>query len=142
MNRSELSIMIILRVIGVCGLFAIPAIFLPYSWMNAIHEYMGLGELPDAPIVSYLARSLSAFYAIVSTIILFISFDIRRYRSFVKLWAIIVIVTGFVLLGIDITAGMPTSWTLGEGPPTIVVGLVVLWLQRKITVKSDDHHEP
>jgi len=142
MNRSELSIVIILRVIGVCGLFAIPAIFLPYSWMNAIHEYMGLGELPDAPIVSYLARSLSAFYAIVSTIILFISFNIRHYRSFVKLWAIIVIVTGFVLLGIDIAAGMPTSWTMGEGPPTIVVGLVVLWLQRKITVESDDHHEP
>ncbi len=142
MTKSELAIAVILRVIGITGLFAIPAIFLPYSWMNAIHEYMGLGELPDAPIVSYLARSLSAFYAIVSTIILFISFDIRHYRSFVKLWAIIVIVTGFVLLGIDITAGTPTSWTLGEGPPTIVVGLVVLWLQRKITVKSDDHHEP
>ncbi|MCH7687985.1 MAG: hypothetical protein IH899_15115 [Planctomycetes bacterium] len=142
MNRSELSIVIILRVIGVTGLFAIPAIFLPYSWMNAIHEYMGLGELPDAPIVSYLARSLSAFYAIVSTITLFVSFDIRRYRSFVKLWAIIVIVTGFVLLGIDVTAGMLMSWTLGEGPPTIVVGLVVLWLQRKITVESDIHPSP
>ena len=63
MNRSELAIVIILRVIGITGLFAIPAIFLPYSWMNAIHDYMGLGELPDTPIVSYLARSLSAFYA-------------------------------------------------------------------------------
>ena len=67
--------------------------------------------------------------------------DIWRYRCFVKLWAIIVIVTGFVLLGIDMTAGMPTSWIIGEGPPTIVVGLIVLWLQRKITVASDDHHE-
>ena len=137
MNRSELSIVIILRVIGVTGLFAVPAIFFPYSWMNAIHEYLGLGELPDAPIVSYLARSLSAFYAIVSTSILFISCDIRRYRSFVKLGAIIVIVTGFVLLGIDITAGMPMSWTLGEGPPTLAVGLVVLSLQRHIVDQSD-----
>ena len=142
MNRSELAIVIILRVIGVTGLFAIPVIFMPYSWMNPIHDYMGLGELPDTPIVSYLARSLSAFYAILSSITLFVSCDIRRYRSFVKLWAIIVTVTGFVLLGIDITAGMPTSWTLGESPPTIAVGLVVLWLQRKITVASDDHHEP
>jgi hypothetical protein len=48
-------------------------------------------------------------------------------------------VTGFVLLGIDLAAGMPTSWTLGEGPPTIVVGLVVLGLQRKISVKSENH---
>jgi hypothetical protein len=142
MNRSELGIVIILRVIGVCGLLAIPAIVLPYSWMNAIHDIVGLGELPDAPIVSYLARSLSAFYAIVSTITLFVSCDIRRYRSFVKLWAIIVIVTGFVLLGIDIAAEMPTSWTASEGPPTIAIGLIVLWLQRKITVESDDHHDP
>ena len=136
MKRSEFSIVIILRVIGVTGLFAIPAIFLPYSWMNAIHESMGLGELPDAPIVSYLTRSLSAFYAILSTIILFISFDIRYYRSFIKLLALIIIVTGIVLTGIDVTAGMPTSWTISEGPPTIVVGLVVLWLQKKIAVES------
>ena len=137
MNKSELAIVIILRVVGISGLFAIPAIFLPYSWMDAIHAYVGLGELPDAPIVSYLARSLSAFYAIVSAITLFISFDIRRYRSFLKLWAVIVIVTGFVLLGIDIEAGMPMSWTLCEGPPTIAIGLVVLWLQRWIRDQSD-----
>jgi len=86
--------------------------------------------LPDAPIVSYFARSLSAFYAMMSTIILFISFDIRRYRSFAKLWAYLAIIAGFVLLGIDVTAVMPLSWTLTEGPPTIAI--VVLWLQRLI----------
>jgi len=141
-NRSELAIVIIMRVIGVSGLFAIPAIFLPYSWMNAIHEYMGLGVLPDAPIVSYLARSLSAFYAVVSTITLFIASDIRRYRSFVTVWAIIAIMNGFVLLGIDVTAGMPVSWTVSEGPPVIATALLVLWLQRKIAVVSHDHYEP
>ncbi len=140
-NKSELVIVIIMRVIGVSGLFAIPAVFIPYSWMNAIHELMGLGVLPDAPIVSYLARSLSAFYAIVATITLFISLDLWRDRAFVKLWAIIVIATGFVLLGIDVTTGMPMSWTASEGPPTIAVGLVVLWLRRKITVKSEDHRD-
>ena len=141
MTKPERAIVIILRLIGGCGLFAIPAIFLPYSWMNAIHEYVGLGELPDAPIVSYLTRSLSAFYAAVSVIILFVSFDIRRYRSFVKLWAVIIVAMGFVLLGIDVAAGMPTSWTLSEGPPTIAVGLLILWLQQKIPVGSDGHHE-
>lgn len=139
MTKPELAIVIILRIVGVSGLFAIPAIFLPYSWMNAIHEYVGLGELPDTPIVSYLARSLSAFYAFVSAITLLISSDIRRYRSFVNLWAVLATLTGVALLGIDITAGMPTSWTFGEGPPTIVVGLVMLWLQGKIT---PDDHEP
>ena len=142
LNKSELAILIIVRVIGVSGLLAMPAIFLPYSWMNAIHETMGLGVLPDAPIVSYLARSLSGFYAIAGTIAWFISLDIRHYQSLVKLLAVIAIVSGFVLLGIDVTAGMPTSWTVSEGPPTIAIGLLVLWLQSKIAEKSDVHHEP
>ena len=107
-----------------------PAIFFPYTWMNAIHDYMGLGTMPDAPIVSYLARSLSAFYAVVATITLFIASDIRRFRSFVKLWSIIITVMGFVLLCIDVAAGMPASWTIGEGPPTIAIGLLVFWLQQ------------
>ena len=141
MTKPERAIVIIFRLIGGCGLFAIPAIFLPYSWMNAVHEYVGLGELPDAPIVSYLARSLATFYAAASVVILFVSFDIRRYRSFVKLFAVIFVAIGFVLLGIDVAVGMPTSWTLSEGPRAIVVGLLILWLQQKIPVGSDGHHE-
>ena len=86
--------------------------------------------------VGYLARSLTLFYAIVSAITLFVSLDIRRKKSFLKLWAVIVVVTGLVLLGIDIAEGMPLSWTLWEGPPTILIGLVVLWLQRNFSVDS------
>lgn len=134
MNKSEIAIVVILRVVGIGGLFAIPAIFLPYSWMNAIHQFLGLGELPHAPIVDYLARSLSAFYAVMSAIILFVSCDVRRYRGLLKLWAILVIAVGCALLGIDLHAGLPLSWTISEGPPTIVVGLIVLWLQRNVVV--------
>ena len=129
MNKSELANVIILRLIGVSGLFAIPAIFFPIAWMAAIHDYVGLGPMPEGPIVSYLARSLSAFYAAVAAITLFISTDIRRYGPLVRLWAIIVIVLGCLLLGIDMSAGMPFAWTISEGPPTIAIGFVVLWLQ-------------
>jgi hypothetical protein len=33
-------------------------------------------------------------------------------------------------LGIDLYSGMPEFWTLAEGPFTIVIGAVVLWLLR------------
>jgi hypothetical protein len=134
MNKSEVAIVVILRVVGIGGLFAIPAIFLPFSWMNAIHQSAGLGELPDAPIVDYLPRSLSAAYAIISAMTLYVSFDIRRYRGFIQLWAIVVIAFGCAQLGIDLHAGLPLSWIIGEGPPTIVVGLIALWLQRNVSV--------
>ncbi len=138
MNRSEFVIMIIMRTMGVGGLLAIPAIFLPYSWMNACHEFLGLGTMPDAPIVSYLARSLSAFYAIVGTISLSVSFDIWRNRSLVRLWAIILTMMGIVLFGIDLASGMPTSWICIEGPPTMIIGLVLLRLQTSIRAMPND----
>lgn len=131
-NRAEWTIVIIMRVLGVGAMLAIPAIFLPYSWMNAIHRYLGLGELPNVPIVLYLARSLSAFYAVVGAIALFMSRDIRTNRAFVPLWGLLILAMGFVMLGIDITAGMPTIWTISEGPPTVLCGAVVLWLCRHI----------
>lgn len=138
MNRSEWIITVILRVMGAGGMLAIPAIFFPYSWMNAIHGYLGLGELPDAPIVSYLARSLSVFYAMMGAISLFISLDVRGNRSFVKLWGFATGVVGLVLLGIDINAGMPASWTVGEGPMVASAGMIVLWLQRDIASTGSD----
>jgi len=55
--------------------------------MDGIHHYVGLGEMPKSPIVNYLARSLSAFYAMLGAFTLFISFDINRYRNLVTLWA-------------------------------------------------------
>ncbi len=132
MNKHERVIVILLRIIGISGLFAIPAIFLPYSWMNATHEFLGLGELPNAPIVDYLTRSLSAFYAVVALHALLISADVRKYRAFVKLWAVFATCFGVVILGVDLHAGLPLSWTLSEGPPTILVGVLLLWLHRFI----------
>ncbi|MHB0959370.1 MAG: hypothetical protein ACYC6N_07085 [Pirellulaceae bacterium] len=128
-SRSELAIVVILRVVGIAALLAIPAIFFPYSWMNAIHERLGLATLPDTPIVSYLARSLSLFYAVMGTITLFITSDIRRYRSLVTLVGLLYIVLGLTQLGIDVYSGMPILWTLAEGPFGVAIGAMVLWLQ-------------
>ena len=87
MRNSEFSVVIILPGIGNSGLFAIPFIFLTFPWMDGFHNYVGIGEMPKAPIVNYLARSLSAFYAILGAFTLFISFDINRYRNLVTLCA-------------------------------------------------------
>jgi hypothetical protein len=131
-TRSELAIVIILRIMGVSALLAVFAVFFPYSWMNACHEFMGLGTLPDAPIVSYLARSLSTFYAMHGVLTLFLSSDIRRYRPLIVLWGVVMTAIGAFLLGIDLASGMPQGWTWSEGPPTMAIGLTVLWLQRHI----------
>jgi hypothetical protein len=46
MNRAEQWLAILLRANGVVMLLAIPAIILPFDWMDACHRWLGLGELP------------------------------------------------------------------------------------------------
>ena len=127
MHRSERVAVFVLRLIGIGGLCAIPAILMPDSWIAAIHTAAGLGEFPDAPIVGYLARSLSAFYAFNGAIALVISFDIRRYRPVIRLLAALFTMMGLVLLGIDLATGMPLLWTVCEVPSTIAIGVILFW---------------
>ena len=55
-----------LRWVGGVSLLALVAVFMPYSWMDTIHQALGMGTLPAVPIVGYLARSLSLFYALMA----------------------------------------------------------------------------
>lgn len=120
---------------GAFATFAIVPVFFPYAWMNSLHQLAGLGELPSEPIVLYLARSTSAFYFMVGVYAMAFSTDISRYRPLIKLWAMMISLMGLMLIGIDLSAGMPVYWTLSEGPPLFAIGLLATWLVRII---SDD----
>lgn len=137
MKRPERAVVFVLRLVGVCGMCALPAVIMPSSWMSAMHAAAGLGELPDAPIVGYLARSLSAFYAFNGAIALYLSFDVPRFRPVIQLVAMLFTIMGFVLLGVDLFVGMPLLWTLGEVPATIAIGGVLLWLLRDSRLTVD-----
>ena len=75
---------------------------MPYSWMNAIHSRLGMGELPSAPVVGYLARSTSAFYAIIGGLAWLISYDLRRYASLTLYLGIVFVCMGIILFGVDL----------------------------------------
>jgi hypothetical protein len=131
LTRSELAAVIILRVIGIGALFATAALLLPMDWMDAIHRFLGLGPMPRGPIVEYLARSLTAFYAALGSIVLLVSLDLQRYRPLAVWLAVLFCLMGCALVAIDWSAGLPAGWTATEGPPTIAVGALLLWLLRK-----------
>jgi hypothetical protein len=123
----------LLRVSGVILLLALVAVVMPFSWMEEIHRWLGMGELPAGPIVGYLARSLSLFYALHGALLIFVSLDIRRYLPVVKFLAVASILFGFGMIIVDSAAGMPLYWILCEGPLVIPLGIVLLWLAGKIT---------
>ena len=132
MIRSEWLLKIVLRVTGVACLFATVAVFMPTCWMQCVHEWLGLGELPTQPVVVYLARSTSAFYAILGGLILIISSDIRKYSGIITYVAVIALVFSVVMLVIDVVIKLPMFWIVGEFLSAFPLGVIILVLQRNM----------
>ena len=112
MTKSDKVLVILFRyLLGIGSLFALVPVVMPWSWMAATHRWLGLGEMPTGPIVSYLARSLSAFYALVRALCLVMASDLERYRPLVRFFGVCLTLLGIVFTGVDLAAGMPWWWT-------------------------------
>jgi hypothetical protein len=120
-----------LRITGGVSLLAAIFVFVPYSWMNAIHQILGMGELPSNPIVGYLARSTSAFYALLGGLLLVVSRDVRRHRSVLTYLGLAVASFGLVLLFVDSVEGLPLFWRICEGPFVFLLGVAMFYLNRR-----------
>jgi hypothetical protein len=121
---------LLLRFLGVGSLFALVAVFMPSSWMAAAHRWLGLGEMPTGPVVEYLARSLSTFYALVGALCLVVASDLGRYRPLVRFLGVAFALMSLALLGVDLAAGMPWWWSASEGPGGVAFGVLLLVLTR------------
>jgi len=132
MNTNEKLLKWLLRASGVVMLAALGAVVMPYRWMDEIHRTLGMGALPDAPIVRYLTRSSSLLYALHGALILFIACDVKRWLPIIHFLGTASVVFGLVMLAIDWNAGLPGFWSAVEGPFVIVLGGVILWLARRL----------
>ena len=108
----------LLFVLGGLAASAVVPMVLPFAWLQAANDALGLASLVDTPLTQYLTRSLSAVYALFGAMTIYIGLDVRRYR---RLIVVIGWLTGCLALAltvIDFAVGMPASWSWGEGPPT------------------------
>ncbi len=131
-TTNHRALIILLRVGGVAACTAIVACVMPITWIVATHRWLGLGDFPDAPITQYLARSLSAFYAVFGGLAIVVSTNVQRYAPIILFLAYVTIAFGVLITGIDLAVGMPTYWTLFEGPPTFILGVIILLLVRRV----------
>lgn len=135
MDRPDLRervLVLALRALGGLTLAAVFAIFLPRDRMAEIHAALGLGGLPQVPIVDYLSRSVSALYALHGGLLLVVAHDLRRHRPIVRYLGWASLAFGALVTGIDLSAGMPAYWTWDEGPPIVAMGLALLYLLRSV----------
>lgn len=121
---------VFLRVVGSVAMLAVFAVVMPYSWMDAIHQGLDMGSLPAAPVVGYLARSTSAFYAILGGLLWVLSFDLKRYQPILTYLGVVTVLFGITLWCVDFAEGMPPFWRNGEGPINIFLGAVIFWGSR------------
>jgi hypothetical protein len=130
MTKSDKILVVLLWILGVTALFALVPVFMPRSWIAEIHRRLGLGQLPSAPVVEYLARTLSAFYAMFGALCLLVATDLERYRPVAWFLGAAQLVMGIVFVGVDLAAGMPSWWIAYEGPSEVVIGAVMMVLAR------------
>ena len=125
-------LIVLLRLAGGFTLTAFLAILLPVDWMAATHRWLGLGEFPRIPVVDYLARSVAALYGFHGVLLLLVARNPAHYRSIVQYLGVMNLLFGIIVVFIDLHAGMPAFWTMAEGPPVAVFGILVLYLSRSL----------
>ena len=91
-----------------------------------------MGQLPDKPVVGYLARSTSAFYALLGGLFWIVSFDLGRHRLVLRYLGVAITLFGAALLIIDWSEGLPFLWKVWEGPFLMGFGLAIFFLSRMI----------
>ena len=124
--RAEQSLIWFLRITAMMLLTAAGAVVMPHAWMAAIHAWLGLGALPELPLVGYLTRSVSALYASLGAVSWFLSRDVRSYLPLLGFVVQLNFVFGAALVAIDVAVGMPIWWMASEG--AFLLGwTLVLW---------------
>jgi len=130
MNRQRISAFL-LRLSGSVEILAFIAVVMPRSWMEIAHTWLGLGEMPNGPIIMFMIRQASYTYGMHGISLWVIASDVERFRLLVILNGIAFLVAAPVFFLIDHTSGMPLWWTLGDAFGCAGFGAALLWLSRR-----------
>jgi hypothetical protein len=110
--NAEGRLKLLLRLIGAICLLGLVSLWMPRSWIEAVHRWLGWGEFPAAPIAEYLARSVSALSAFYGGLLVALSFDIRRYTPLIRYQAVAMMVLSACGLVVGRWAALPL-WFVG-----------------------------
>ena len=122
----------LLVILGGLAATAVVPMVMPFAWMQSVNDSLGLEPLLDTPLTQYLTRSLSAVYALVGVLTIYIGLDVRRYRRLIVVMGYLTGVLAVTLTVIDFSIGLPARWSWGEGPPTLVCAALMVYLARRV----------
>lgn len=133
MNKSQIRIRILLRVLGTMCVFAIIPLLMPFRWIDAAHQWIGLGPFPTAPIAIYLARSVSSLCTFYGGLLLVLSRDVERYVPIISYQAVAIMLLSAYGIIAGIRAGLPPFWVIADAVGCWLFLLPIFLLSRNIT---------
>ncbi|MBL7140692.1 MAG: hypothetical protein ISS74_07265 [Planctomycetes bacterium] len=138
MTIAQRLLRLVLRVTGAALLLAAPFVFVPRTWHAAIHERLGFGPYPDGPVIDYLVRSVSAMYVLSGLFCWLVTTDLRRYGPTIIFLGAASVAFGILMTAVDALLGLPWWWLAGEGPPAVVLGVILILLERAANRPATD----
>lgn len=122
----------LLRGTGAVMLPALAAVVAPAELLGRVSTAIGMGPLPEAPVVLYLARHLSGVYAGFGVLMFVLATDVQRYRPVIITLALILAGLGLLLTAILIGLGLGRSWLMLDGLFACGFAVAAIWLARQL----------
>lgn len=129
MNRQRLLAWL-LRLAGAVEILAFLAVVMPRPFMETSHAWLGLGKMPEGPILMFMIRQASYSYGMHGVSLWVLATDVDRFRPLVILNGVAFLLAAPVFFFIDYTSGMPLWWTLGDTASCAFFGGSLLALSR------------
>ena len=132
MNRERLLVWL-LRLAGAVEILAFIAVVMPRSWMEISNAWVGLGPMPEGPLLMFMIRQASYTYGVHGLSLWLLASDVERFRPLIVFNGIAFLVAAPVFFLIDITSGMPLWWAVSDPGSCGFFGAALLLLSRRRT---------
>jgi len=103
---------------------------MPHSWMEISHRWLGMGKMPDGPLIMFMIRQASYTYGMHGISLWVLATDVVRFRKLVILNGVAFLLAGPIFFLIDYTSGMPWYWTVIDSLGCGFFGAALLLLNR------------
>ena len=128
----------LMRLEGSTEILAFVAVVMPRAWMETGHAWLGLGEMPDGPIIMFMIRQASYAYGMHGVSMWILASDVNRFRPIILFNGISFLLAAPVFFLIDYYSGMPWFWTISDSLACGLFGGALLWLNRGKHTKNGE----
>jgi hypothetical protein len=130
-----------LRSLAIVQMLTFAVVLMPVEWIASWHAWLGVGVMPDDPVLRYVIRGAALAQAAIGVLLWVIATDVVRYRPLVITISAIYLIGAPAYYCIDATAGMPRFWGVFDCAFCFLAGgalLTLCLLSSSITSSRSD----